>query len=460
MSLHHYEPVYLDRLTIAMRQELQKGLGRPDTPEVYPVLAISLSLPDREPSTLLYAGVGGGSEQAGGYQGRIESWGSVPRGVVVKGNQLQGLYVQVTLADQPDVVADSCTVLASSYPAHLRRSPVTIRWLSPHVAYADAAIAFSGVLASFAPGSPWKWRLRLTVDDIPLVGGFFPRYTLTSADFPQIHADALGQIMPVCYGQHLSDGQGKAGMINLPLVDTINKRYLVTLGVAEGIDIVHKNTTRLLDTEWSRVDQQVNGKAVTLVEVPSATDQDTISADLRGLTDQGDGSGRLIRNPVRQIRHWLEAFVWGQWSQGAYPASAPLDYTLFARAEALCDAAGYEGSKYFAGTEPFAAKDVLNEWADCWEIKLFWTAAGKLGIVVLDAGAPVLDGTPWLLGGEEASEFSISEDIGGLCTRVDTQYVYGSADGKYFQTLVVEDRSGDDDISVSRQQPWAAARVS
>lgn len=459
MSLHHYEPVYVDRLTIQMRQELQKGLGRPDTPEVYPVLAISLSLPGQEPSTRLYAGVGGGSKTAGRYDGRVEAWGSVPRGVTVKGNQLQSLDVQVTLADQPDVVADSFTVLASSFPSHLRRSPVSIRWLSPNVRYEDAAVAFSGILVSASPISPWKWRLRLTVDDTALVGGYFPRYTLSAADFPQIHADALGQIMPVCYGQHVSDGQGKAGMISLPLVDTVAKRYLATLGVAEGIDTVFKNTTRLLATEWTRVDQVVNGKAVTLVEVPSATDQDTVSVDMRGLTDRGEGGGQLIRNPVRQIRHWLETFVWGQWSQGAYPTTAPLDYVLFGRADGLCDAAGYEGSKYFQGAEPSRNKDVLDEWADSSEIKLFWTAAGKLGIVVLDPGAPMLDGTPWLLGGEELSEFSIADDVGGLCSRVDTQYVYGAADGKFFQDLVVEDRSLLDDISVSRQQPWSAARI-
>jgi hypothetical protein len=71
----------------------------------------------------------------------------------------------------------------------------------------------------------------------------------------------------------------------------------------------------------------------------------------------------------------------------------------------------------------------------------------------------VLFGTPWLLGGEEVAEFSIADDVGGLCTRVDTQYVYGQADSKFYQDLVVEDRSLPDDISVSRQQPWSASRV-
>jgi len=460
MSLHHYEPAFVDNLTTSMRAELQKGLGVPGSPEVYPVLAISLSLPGLEPSTRLYAGVGGGSKTAGVYEGRIESWGTVPRGVSVKGNQLQSLDLQVTLADQPDVIADSFTVLAASFPLHLRRAPVTIRWLSPNVPYQDTAVAFSGVLASCAPISPWRWRLRLTADDNALVGGFFPRHTLSAADFPQIHADALAQIMPVCYGQHSSDGQSTAGMIALPLVDTVAKRYFGTLGVAQAIDVAYRNETRLVATDWTRVDLVVNGKAVTLINVPSATDQDTVSVDMRGLTDRGDGTGELIRNPVRQIRHWLEAFVWGQWSQGAYPTSAPLDYALFARAEAFCEAAGYEGSKYFQGAEPLACKDVLNEWADSNEIKLFWTAAGKLGIAVLDPGAVVLGGTPWILGGEEVAEPAIADDIGGLCTRVDTQYVYGQADSKFYQDLVVEDRSLLDDISVSRQQPWSASRVS
>ena len=53
MSLHHYEPAFVDNLTTSMRAELQKGLGVPGNPEVYPVLALSLSLPGIEPSTRL-----------------------------------------------------------------------------------------------------------------------------------------------------------------------------------------------------------------------------------------------------------------------------------------------------------------------------------------------------------------------------------------------------------------------
>ncbi len=465
MSLHHYAPVYLDRLTASMRAELSKGVGVPGAPHVHYALELSPTLPGVGQVTRRLAGVGGGSSSAGRHEGRVENWGTVSRGITARGCQLQALEVQITVADQPHTVEDSFTVLAAKYPSRLRRAPVVIRSLSPNVRYKDSDVVFSGILASWAPTSPWKWKLRLTADDTALVTGYFPRYTLSSADFPQIHGPVSGAIMPICYGRHQSDGQAKAGMVALPCVDTVGKRWFATLGVAQAIDAVWKGTTRLDTAAWTRVDAVVNGKAVTLVQVPSATPEDQISVDMRGLTERGDGTGELIRNPARQIVHWLQHFVWGSWSQGAYlPASvAPIDYQLFAKVERYFDERardGYEGSKYVQGREPFRAKEFLDEWADSLECKPFWTRAGRLGALVLDPAEPVLPGILWIRGGEETSNFSITDDAGGLCTRVETQYVFGAAEGKYYQTLVVEDRFLPDDISVSRQQPWSAARVS
>ena len=456
MTLHHClsdEPAGL--FSGPFREETEKGLGGrhgAGTPEIF--VAFDLVLPG---GTKKYSNVGVSSAVRGKYDARVESFGTIPREVSELDNQLSPIEMNVTILDTDRDFA----MEVGSYRGSIRGSRATIRIVSPNVSDGDSFLAFDGVLDSYTQPEPMKWELKLIADDRPLRLGKVPKTAITQADWPAAHGDAIGQYLGPIYGVHNSNGTGNAGSVPALYVDTVDHTYAWMLGAGTATT-VYSAGVGMLTTSYTSTTTTINGKLWSIVTFTSDQGDNEITLDVEGLTDQPDGTGTLITNPVEQLKHFLVNFVWNDWRSGAYyeESTAPLAVESFNRTAELLNAFGHRGSKRYAGTEQLNALDALNEWLDSHEIKAFWTNQCKLAVRPIDHRTQRLYfDTQVLKGSELALSFSRIFDPTNIVQKVSTQYIYNEAAAKYSQTLEVSDLSVNEDVTVSRALPWSEAEV-
>jgi hypothetical protein len=435
--------------------ETEKGLGRPGRPEIYP--GLELVLPG---GTVRYAPVGIASAARGSYEARLISPGSIVRTINERTNNLTDLEVEVEVSDAGDRAADrrQLGIRFSTYRQTYRGSVATIRLLSPNVSDADSPIVFSGVLDSAEQVRPMVWRLRLRLNDAPLKFGSVPRAIVSQADWPSADSTALGQYIPIVYGTHDSAGMTYTGFLPTLYVDRLGFRYLVGIGHLKTIRAAYVNG--VATTAYTTTYPTVNGKLVTLLDFTAAQTGD-VTCDVDGLTDKSDGTGNLITNPADVLSHLLTNFVYGDWRSGEYLAAttAPLHAASFVETGVFLSARGHECSRYLATQQ--RALDLVNEWADNHQAKVFWTGTGKLAVRMNDPSTTRLyTDEQWFHGDEdEMGAFALRSDTQSLTREVSVPYIYDSAEGQFRQNLIVSDLSVTDKVAVSIEQPWSAARI-
>lgn len=433
------------------RRETEKGLLRPGAPEIYTVL--DLDLPD---GTVRWARQG---ISAGGYQyePRVLTFGSVKRGVPLRTNDLASVEIEVQIIDTDRTFARK----VASYRNSLRRSPATIRYVSPNVPEADSPVRFDGILDSYDQQEPFLWTLRLRPDDLALEQGEIPRKVITEIDWPASDPEVRGAYWPIVLGEHDSAGITAEGMLPTYHVDTVGHRYLVGIGKNQ-VPAVYADGEVVSLANYSITYPIVNGTQATLVDFTADQGTASITVDCLGMTDTGETSGTVVRNPARQVELLLRLFVFSDWRSGDYPSSAQIEYGLLEEAAAYFDLHGYEGAKYFGGDTQVVGRDALNEWATSNRCKVFWTNRGRLGLRVLaHTKSPdhLYQDEQWLRGDEDGAQFSMPIDALNLVRGISAEHLLNEVDGGYAQTLLVEDLSVADDVTESLQLPWAARRL-
>lgn len=439
------------------REETEKGLGGRHgigAPEMY--VAMDLTLPG---GTKKYSNVGLHSVVNGQYDARVESFGQVPREVSESSNSLSdSVEMNVTILDMDRDFAQEL----AQYRGSIRGSAVTLRLLSPNVSNGDALTVFDGVLNGYSQPEPMKWELIIRPDDWPLRLVKVPRTGITQADWPAADADALGQFLGPVYGTHDSNGSGEFGAIPGLLVDKAAHKYAWMLG-AGTVTAAYADKIVVSEAEYTASTETKNGKLWSVVTFDSDQGDAEISFDVTGITDEPDGTGTLITNPILQLKHWLVNFVYNDWRSGPYyeESTAPLATRYVNETADYLDDLGHEGSKRFAYSEQKTAIEELNEWLDSHELKAFWRNNGELAIrLIADHRTQRLYfSTQVLRGTELALEFRRLFDTSNVVQKVSGQYIYNEAAGKYLQVLEVSDLSVTDDVTVTRTLPWSADRV-
>lgn len=439
------------------REETEKGLGGRHgigSPEIF--VAMDLTLPG---GTKKYSNVGLVSTVHGQYDARVESFGMIPREVSENSNNLSdSVEMSVVISDTDREFARE----VATHKGNIRGSAVTIRLHSPNVSDDDAFTAFVGVLDGYSQPEPMKWEIRLRPDDWPLRRVKVPRTSITLADWPAAASNAQGQYLGPVYGVHDSNGSGEFGAIPALLIDKAAFKYAWMLG-AGSVQAAYADGIVVSEAEWTASTETKNGKLWSVVTFDADQGDAEITLDVEGITTEPDGSGTLITNPVEQIKHFIVNFVWNDWRSGAYyeESTAPLSTVYLNLTADFLSALGHEGSKRFAGEEPEAAIDKLNEWLDSHEIKAFWRNNGQLAI------RPIADhrtqrlyfNTQVLKGSELAESFARLFDTTNVVQKVSGQYIYNEAAGKFLQVLEVSDLSVADDVTVTRTLPWSADRI-
>lgn len=432
----------------ALKTEFQKA-----GPKVFTVLILGLPTGEER-----YCSAG--LRLGGNYESRVLFFGSSRTGVQLVQNSLSSREMEIEIEDLDFHFAQ---VLYGDQGHLIWNCSAEVRIVTEGASYTR----FLGRLRTPDEVSPLRWKLVLTPNDLPL-GRKIVRVPITLHDFPKAHSTALGHYAPLIWGDWNSTGLTNEGAVSTLYVksDANPFRYLVCLGAAKAVTAVYKgrDTITKLAASAYNVNNNlvVNGKRFTVIEF--TTDQGNpetspIMCDIQGYETIGDGTGDLIRNPVEQIRHCLDNFIYsdirsGNWVTGV----APVDPGSFQAAVLFANDEGYEGAIRLS--EPTKGIDVLNAWLKTFEARAYWSDAGNIVFVNLDHRlVDLFKDDPWIRCKQQESSFSLRHEVSAKIDRITGEHLYNEVRGSFLQTLEVRDTSLDEEAPDTLQLTYGPARL-
>jgi hypothetical protein len=407
------------------------------SPAVYPVL--EMDLPG---GTKRYAEQELSFRSAGQYQGKILSWSDITKSIAVTTNDLTRKEVSVTIDDADQEFAK----LVSGGSGHQVENSVSRVKLVMDVGVTHTR--FAGRLFSYRQGEPRRWELTFYPDDVPLENKF-PILYLTENDWPAIHDSAAGEVAPIVYGKHSSVGHSDAGMVPTFYVDTRNRYYFVSTGRIKAIDQVYRAGVPLDPGVGVLTYLLIRGKHVSVIEFTSDQGDPKefpITCDVQGIENVGDGSGSLITNPVTQVEHALENFVYGDYRSGLWLTSqAPIDASSFGAAATFATNEGYQGAMYIQESQD--GRTFFDEWLRSWEMRAFWDDSGDIQLSVLDHSlANLYISNPWIRWEQHESSFDEDYNRQDIVDRLTGTYISDTVENKRIRALEIRDISIGEDV--------------
>lgn len=357
----------------------------------------------------------------------------------------------------------------------VRRAPVTVRRASPDLDEADWLTRYTGILDS------WDWHaaapdsvtLHFRQDDHPLRNSDVPTVPVLASEWGEgsyIMPDGVtGTYAPYLYGSHHSAGVTGYGFIPLICVGQTGAtgRYLTSFGRSSAKIGTWKTSDHASISGTFEVVVR-GGKVFSTVNFAAGiTAGLQIWGDFDGYETIGDGTGTLITNPVRQLRHWL-TLLYSNWRNGPWPAltTAPIDGPSWEACADWCDRFKIEGSAYIGGTkDQTKAWTVVERWLQTFPFRLVWSSEGKLRMVnhlaALDfpgypsASALVFDG-PAHSGDRRPA---VPQDVSGLARQISATHLFSAAEGQNYGSLDVQDPSVIEKVVTNVQMDWSLAKA-
>lgn len=435
-----------------MRAELAKGVTAPGSPEV--ALILEMALPG---GTQRVSERGTSSAAQGSAEPRLIAMPPIERGIDLTSFGVPGISVKAEIAD-PDFAFGRET---ERYRNSIRRSPVTLRLVSPNVADANA---FSQALILGLPAPiepPMRWGVPITGDDRALLGDV-PALTISTLDWPDADPAILGTPVPLIYGTHSSVSASLPGMLPAYLVDRTGFRYLACQGWIQDIPRVWHDTTQQASSGWTVQRVTVNGVRYTLIDFTASPGTGTVRFDAAGYTDNAAGtSGTLITSPAAQAKHLLANFVFNTYRQGDWDSvsTTPIDESSFDAATAFESiwSSAWKGSLWIG--ERTQIREWMTSWAEGLGYYWFQAPTGKLAIGNMSHLPPsTLYPSEFIRADEEAEAIEV-QVIDRELREIEGKYVHRAADGKYISTLRVKDLSIAETSSDTVEMLGSAAEV-
>jgi len=443
--------------------ELAKGLtGTP--PETYPML--KLQAPGQ---TFRWTSKGYDSLTHGTVQERVLDWGGEfgPE-VNLASESVDSWEMRVVVADMGESEAERRQFARefAKYRGSLRRSPATLYpFLSPNVADVDQ-FSIPLLVASANQAAPMIFEVTLKPDDTIFQQGVLQKVPL-ALYFPDANPDDVGGYAPIVYGEHDSNGVGGKGMTRCLHMDTVGHRYLISLGYIKTLAAVYKDGTLVASANYTFSKVIIRGTQFSLVDFTADQNGSEITVDCDGLTENGDGTGALISNPVDIWRHAMVQLGYNDWRQGTFFANstAPIDMTsIDAAADYLDRASRYKGSFYIPSTPQMKLREFTDLFLRNHPLFGYWSPAVKLSLGFIDENPPATiypTGSAFIEGDvDEEDGFASSPESSDLITKeLNVQYIKNENTGEYGATLKVADLSIDDEVSEELQLDWARRAV-
>lgn len=417
-----------------LRQEFQRSQGGSA------IWTETLALPT---GTKRYAfGPGVGLLGVGQYDARVTDASDLSRALPDRGGSLADAEYTITLADPDGALA---AIIEGSQGRSIRGSAVTEQLGSPKVASFWWMTTFLGVIDRYSLVDRRSVQFTIRPNDLILRSPGFPRMAIEPSDWTGLPTSSASQYGPIIYGKHDAGASG-TGQVPLIPLDSTGTKFLLTWGWAKSVDRVYSNKVlKILTTDYTISHPTTNsGRLCTVVTFVSAQGSNTITSDVQGLEDIGDGSGALIELTALQMKHVFVNFMVGDWMSGAWLAdsTAPIAASAFvAHSQAYPNA---KGSRRIWKSQKVRPLDEIANWQKSWEALIFWSNRGQLSVV------------PWPFhrlniymdethlrydkpNGKPPTFRTLDPDWDGIISKVTAQYQYSEAQAKFLGSLDVTD---------------------
>lgn len=387
------------------------------------------------------------------YQEKVLNWSNISRKFLIFSSDIIRPEFTVEIDDNDKEFAN---LLASKYKKQIRRSAASLNLVGSSLADFPE---FTGVLATWGQFSPHKYRWVFRQDDEPLERKF-PKTRITELDWPNADSDAIGKYAPILLGSHSSVGESGGGMVPTYNVDTVGFRYTPSVGYSKAVTAVYDDGGKVATSDYAITYPIVNGRTWTLIDFTSAP-TGIITADVDGYDENGDGTGDLIIDPVKQLEHVFENFIWGDYRTGSWQTgNAPIADNAFETAIAFANNEGYEGAIRIAGDQ-IKGRDFFNNWLKTWDARAYWTRTGDLAVLFLNHAEVDFykSGYSWLRWEQHEHGYSDRAEIEEITKRITIRYVKNSVENALKRTLEVNDLSIDEETSDSVDLVYGPARL-
>ena len=408
---------------------------------------------DLPPSGTTHYAMGGViSASQGQYLGRLLSISPVARRIT---DEWSGAYPNVDVTALLDDSDRAFAQIARGANADsIKGSAVRWKVAATDVDAGDWHTAFSGRLVDWGWPTRFVAELAFQQDDLkinrptPNAG-----WKITPAVWPNAHESARNEWAPVLYGEHDSEPYTAVGFIPCLLVDTVTMRHLICAGRAKTVATVYIDG---VPTTNHTVDYHTRGGRLftTLTWSTAPATDAVITADVDGYEVTGDGTGALITNPITQLEHMASNFVFGDYMSGNWlSAASELDSTTWTALETYFTTQGW-GSAYHL-PEPREFRALLEEFAKSWEVRVYWTAAGKIGVGVEDpTRTTIYLDSPWIRDLGEELAWGMPRAPREAITALTVDHVFDAGTKDYKQSLELREPTRDE-VREEIEHPWS-----
>lgn len=235
------------------------------------------------------------SATRGVFEPRVKQWGDFSQSVTDPDANLEDVSFSVTVED-PDGTIQAR--LANGMQIFNTRGHLELA--AEGVPEADWYRPFSGFLDSV--GSPGRGLRALGFRGLNVFSQTIKMKRVSQADFPFLHADAAGAVIPRIWGRLSGVGyKGVAsvsGAVECLQVDTRLFWFLVCEGVAQVLCVYANGKPIPYGSDFTVIYPSLNGVTYTVIDFKrNSHRRHQITADVLGYDDEGDGSGTPLEAP-------------------------------------------------------------------------------------------------------------------------------------------------------------------
>lgn len=378
-------------------------------------------------------------------------FGNIRYGPGIKENSLRAVTTTVRVAD-----ADRSLVkLLESYDP--RGSASTIHWVVPELVASDWELLFKGVLFDWKVAGSFV-DLLLRTDDSVLASGC-PRPTFNKSEWSTaIDGSIYNTAMPLLMGYFSNfaiTARGMVPAINIRYDDLQGLWWIASLGNVQ-VDRLYIDAVEI--GGWSVRRGVYGGAAMTIIVVDPASKPEqnaVLTFDGNGPDVNGLLTGPVMSNPVRQLRTFLEQYVYRNAPASPWDTT-PLDIIDAASWDAVedyLDLYEYESSVRIGGDrDKPTAMEVVQSFLDSYSwMRLAWLPNGSLAAGIVDHrdADPSSDWTRVDVTTAPAEFLYEPGDRREVFSHVQQPYMWSPAEQKFMAAIEAHD------IASAREPVWA-----
>ena len=393
------------------------------------------------------------------YKGRISGVGEAGPEVNARVYTLPDSQTYFVIADADKYFHK----IAARYDRRLRGSSVALATIVPGLPLSLCFTYFRGVLDTWEP-LPGAYKLTCRTQDLQLRSPF-PRRTITAADRPNAPPDSIGRYYQVVYGVHDSAAMEAKGLVAAIQVDSVNDVWHVSLGRLGAVLAVFADGTLVPTSSYAVTYPLTNGLRETCIDFTGTSmTGKTITVDVRGLTDKGDGTGSVMVKPMQVLQHALVNWSYGDWKDGEWfdPATAPIDLPYFYSTDQFLVRKGHVVTLVLGGEkEADIPTGRIESYGTTFHVHPFWED-GRLAIAPLDPHmAELLIARPWVRGRyhDIDSSLALPQNTRQLVSKVSGNWFHSHAGDTYQQKVECEDLAVVDQVTLPVDLLHSAAQA-